>query len=133
MPDALEQKIGIQSFDDSWMTCSLCRRDDRCLTNVNAACYDSRAMARRRHRNKHIEAAVRYAESVGWRVEISGGHAWGRLFCPEPSREGCIICVWSTPRSAENHARHIRREVDLCPHGDQDAVAYESEEDQDGS
>ncbi|HMP71533.1 MAG TPA: hypothetical protein PKA76_19460 [Pirellulaceae bacterium] len=73
-------------------------------------------MSRARHPNKHIEKAIRYAESLGWRVEVSGGHAWGRLFCPQSSREGCIVSVWSTPRIPENHARHIWREVDLCPH-----------------
>ncbi len=73
-------------------------------------------MSRPRHPDKHIEQAVAYAESLGWRVEISGGHAWGRLFCPFADRYGCIISVWSTPRVAQNHARHIRREVDACPH-----------------
>ena len=73
-------------------------------------------MSRPRHPNKHIEEAIRYAESVGWRVQVSGGHAWGRLFCPQSSQQGCIISVWSTPRNPENHARHIWREVDLCPH-----------------
>jgi hypothetical protein len=59
---------------------------------------------------------VRYAEQLGWRVELSNGHAWGRLFCPFASRSGCIVSVWSTPRSPENHARHIRKSVDACPH-----------------
>jgi len=31
-------------------------------------------MFRPRHPNKHIEQAVKYAESLGWRVEISGGY-----------------------------------------------------------
>ena len=73
-------------------------------------------MGRSRHPNKHIEKAVAYAESLGWHVEPSDGHAWGRLFCPNATREGCIVSVWSTPRVPENHARHIRREVDICPH-----------------
>jgi hypothetical protein len=73
-------------------------------------------MGRPRHSNKHIELAVQYAEALGWRLEMSNGHAWGRLFCPHATREGCIVSVWSTPRNPENHARHIRREVDLCPH-----------------
>ncbi|REK21671.1 MAG: hypothetical protein DWQ45_16860 [Planctomycetota bacterium] len=73
-------------------------------------------MHRPRHPNKHIEAAVRYAEAQGWRVVSSNGHAWARLFCPHQSHEGCKISVWSTPRNPENHARHIRREVDVCPH-----------------
>ena len=73
-------------------------------------------MPRPRHPDKHIEQAVRYAESLGWQWQVSSGHAWGRLFCPEATREGCIVSVWSTPRIPENHARHIRREVDLCRH-----------------
>lgn len=83
-------------------------------------------MARPRHPNKTIEKAIAYAETVGWRVEISNGHAWGRLYCPERSREGCKLSIWSTPRNLENHARHIRREVDMCPHfGDDDEDVIE--------
>jgi hypothetical protein len=74
------------------------------------------SMNRPRHPKPPVEKAVRYAEELGWHVEISAGHAWGRLFCPFSSREGCIISVWSTPRSPENHARHIRKAVDACPH-----------------
>lgn len=85
-------------------------------------------MARPRHPDKHIEAAVQYAESRGWRVQVSNGHAWGRLFCPDGTPAGCIISVWSTPRKPQNHARHIRREVDRCPHAPPtDSVATEKE------
>jgi hypothetical protein len=73
-------------------------------------------MSRPRHPNKHIEKAIQYAEQQGWRVEISNGHDWGRLFCPLGQRGGCIIGVFSTPRNPENHARHIQSEIDLCPH-----------------
>ncbi|MEZ6102670.1 MAG: hypothetical protein R3E01_27330 [Pirellulaceae bacterium] len=93
-------------------------------------------MSRPRHPNKHIENAVSYAESLGWRVEISGGHAWGRLFCPQSSREGCIVSVWSTPRKPENHARQIWREVDLCPHSGETIdgeVGDEPEQDDDNA
>lgn len=71
---------------------------------------------RPRHPDTAIEKAVQYAEHLGWRVVMSTGHAWGRLLCPHSSRMGCIISVWSTPRNADNHARHIRRIVDSCPH-----------------
>lgn len=74
-------------------------------------------ISRPRHPRPAIEKVVRYAEQLGWRVELSSGHAWGRLYCPFSSRQGCIISVWSTPRSDENHARHIRKVVDACPHG----------------
>jgi hypothetical protein len=73
-------------------------------------------MARPRHPNKHIEAAVQYAEEQGWEVQLSEGHAWGRLYCPLRTREGHIISVWSTPRKPEDHARFIRRKVDACDH-----------------
>ena len=73
-------------------------------------------MNRPRHPDKHIEQSIQYAESLGWRVLLSRGHAWGHLYCPFSSRDGCKISVWSTPRVPENHARHVRREIDLCPH-----------------
>ncbi len=73
-------------------------------------------MSRPRHPKPAIERAVQYAEQQGWNVEISNGHAWGRLYCPFSTREGCIISVWSTPRSPDNHARQICKKVDLCPH-----------------
>jgi hypothetical protein len=73
-------------------------------------------MARPRHPNKHIEKAIQYAEGLGWRVRKSKGHAWGRIYCPLATPEGCIVSIHSTPKNPENHARHIRREVDLCPH-----------------
>jgi hypothetical protein len=69
-----------------------------------------------RHPNKHIAEAVKYAESLGWRLTKSEGHCWGHLWCPESSREGCRIRVFSTPRVPENHARLIRKDVDSCPH-----------------
>ena len=72
--------------------------------------------SRPRHSKPVIEQAVQYAEALGWRVVISNGHAWGRLFCPRSTREGCIISVWSTPRNPDNHARHIRKVIDSCPH-----------------
>ncbi len=85
------------------------------LTRVNIPSYHA-PMGRPRHPNKHIEAAVRYAEASGWRVERSKGHAWGHLLCPCATREGCIVSVWSTPRNPESHARNIRRNIDQCPH-----------------
>ena len=90
-------------------------------------------MARPRHPNKHIERAVQYAEALGWRLEISNGHAWGRLFCPLTTREGCIVSVWSTPHKPENHARHIRREVDLCPHGQHNTMSDAEEDVENGT
>ncbi|MDA0818623.1 MAG: hypothetical protein O2946_13805 [Planctomycetota bacterium] len=74
-------------------------------------------MARSRHPDKHIEEAVRAAEQRGWRVERSGGHAWGRLHCPAGVRGGCIVSVYSTPRNPVAHARLIRKAVQRCDHG----------------
>jgi len=73
-------------------------------------------MARPRHPNKEIEEAVRYAENLGWTVEMSNGHAWGHLLCPHHTPDGCIVSVWSTPKNAQNHAKGIRRVVDRCNH-----------------
>ena len=75
-------------------------------------------MARPRHPNKEIEEAIAYAESKGWRNKASGGsaHAWGRLLCPETTREGCQLSIWSTPKNASNHAKQILRRVENCPH-----------------
>ena len=84
-------------------------------------------MSRPKHPNKHIERAIKYAESSAWRVELSKGHAWGHLLCPLRTREGCIVGVWSTPKNPENHARQITREVDLCPHRPDSVVPEEDE------
>ena len=47
-------------------------------------------MSRSRHPDPDIEDAVRYAETAGWRVRMSKGHAWGRLFCPHAAPDGSI-------------------------------------------
>jgi hypothetical protein len=39
-------------------------------------------MARKPHSKPDIEAALRHAEKHGWRVEIGGSHAWGKMYCP---------------------------------------------------
>jgi len=75
-------------------------------------------MPRPVHPNKHIEDALQYAESNGWRIEKRArGHAWGRAYCSGRERGACMFSVWSTPRVPENHARQIRRQVDRCTHG----------------
>ncbi len=75
-------------------------------------------MNRNRHPNKEIEAALEYAEANGWRVEIGGGHCWGRLLCPENkgcrNRLFCANLIWSTPKNPQGHARNIRKWVDGC-------------------
>ena len=76
-------------------------------------------MARKPHPKADIEAAVRHAESHGWRVVPGGSHCWGRMYCPARSdecrcAEFCIASIWSTPKNAGNHARQLRRVVDNC-------------------
>lgn len=79
-------------------------------------------MGRTVHPKKDVEEALRYAEANGWRVERSGGHAWGKIYCPYNEAdcrcgEFCITCVWSTPGNPGNHARALMRVVDRCvPH-----------------
>ena len=74
--------------------------------------------SRKKHPNKEIEAAIKQAESLGWRYKKAGhsAHAWGRLLCPLESKEGCALSVWSTPRNPMTHARQIRKRVEQCPH-----------------
>lgn len=79
-------------------------------------------MARKRHAKQEIETALRYAEAHGWRVEIGGSHAWGKIYCPYNDKdcrcgEFCISSIWSTPRNSANHARQIKRVVDHCALG----------------
>ncbi len=76
-------------------------------------------MARALHPKKDVENALRHAERNGWRVEVGGSHAWGKIYCPYNDKECrcgefCIASVWSTPKSAVNHARALIRVVDSC-------------------
>ena len=75
-------------------------------------------MARPTHPNKEIEAAIRYAESKGWRFKSAGksAHAWRRLFCRQADQSGCQMSVWSTPKHAEDFAKQVRRKADKCAH-----------------
>lgn len=76
-------------------------------------------MSRSRHPKKEVEAAIAHAEENGWRVSVGGAHAWGAIYCPYKDDECrcgtfCTASVWSTPKSAENHAKQLRRVVDNC-------------------
>jgi len=76
-------------------------------------------MSRPPHPKKEIEAALKHVEAEGWRVEVGGSHAWGRIYCPYNDAECrcgefCIASVWSTPRNPRSHARALRRVVDKC-------------------
>lgn len=72
----------------------------------------------RKHPNKEIQAAIDFAISKGWRIIKAGSsaHAFCRIYCPENNRNGCKLSIYSTPRSAKNHARLIVRRVNDCPH-----------------
>ena len=76
---------------------------------------------RKKHPNKHIEAALAHAEAAGWRIKVGGGsaHAWGVMYCPHNDPECrcgefCVTSIWSTPGNPENHAKQLRRVVDRC-------------------
>jgi hypothetical protein len=76
-------------------------------------------MTRASHPKKEVEQAIRYAEGNGWRVEVGGSHAWGRMYCPYNDAECrcgdfCIVSIWSTPKSPGNLARKLKRVVDNC-------------------
>ncbi|HEX3599531.1 MAG TPA: hypothetical protein VHU84_05275 [Lacipirellulaceae bacterium] len=71
-----------------------------------------------RHPKKEIQSAIEYAQDRGWHFTKAGprAHIYGTLYCSHEGRDGCRVGVFSTPRSPSNHASHIRRRVDRCPH-----------------
>lgn len=78
---------------------------------------------RKRHPAKDIEAVIKFAESKGWRIVSAGSsaHCWGRMLCPfgdknEKCRCGefCSVSIWSSPRSAVNHAKQLRKAIEKC-------------------
>ena len=76
-------------------------------------------MTRTKHPQKDVEAALAHAEAQGWRIEIGGAHAWGKMYCPyndEECRCGihCITSIWSTPKNPGSFAKALRRVVDNC-------------------
>ncbi|MBP0021367.1 MAG: hypothetical protein J7647_27905 [Cyanobacteria bacterium SBLK] len=76
-------------------------------------------MVRKTHSKLEVENALKYVEQNGWRVDVGGSHAWGKIYCPYNDKECrggifCIASIWSTPKNAGNHAKQIRRVVDNC-------------------
>lgn len=72
----------------------------------------------KKHSNKHIQAAIEYALDQGW-VWVAPGdsaHCFCKLRCgnPEGEHRDHQMSVWSTPKSAENHAKQIIRMVKRC-------------------
>lgn len=78
---------------------------------------------RPRHPSKEIEGAVSYLESLGWTWHETGksAHSWGKMLCPHHDRTGCTAYVWSTPRSADTHAKQLKGHGNKCAHGDMEA------------
>ena len=73
----------------------------------------------KKHPNKEIQAALKYAVQKGWTIQVGGSHAWGQILCPYNDQdcrcgEFCRVSIWSTPRNPDNHAKQIRRVVDNC-------------------
>ncbi len=70
------------------------------------------------HPNKHIRQALEEAIAAGWTFEKSSprAHAYGILRCGFRGRGGCQMSIYGTPRSAEIHARKIRKRIDRCSH-----------------
>ena len=89
-------------------------------------------MVRAKHPNKEVEDALRHAEACGWRIEVGGSHAWGRMYCPHNDPECrcgefCITSIWSTPKNAGNHARQLKRVADNCAIRKRKAATAEGE------
>nr|WP_318381681.1 hypothetical protein [uncultured Enterobacter sp.] len=68
------------------------------------------------HPDKHLRAAIDYALSEGWTFTPGGAsaHCFGRLVCGSPGHKDHMMSIWSTPRSAQNHAKQIIRMVRRC-------------------
>jgi hypothetical protein len=48
-------------------------------------------MARTRHPKKEVEEAIQHAEANGWRIQIGGSHAWGKMYCPTTMRSAAAV------------------------------------------
>lgn len=72
----------------------------------------------KKHSNKEVRAAIKYAIAQGWEFDERNGHAFGILNCPtnKGCRGGhyCTLSVWSTPKSPENHAKSIMSAINKC-------------------
>jgi hypothetical protein len=69
-----------------------------------------------KHPKKPVEAALKRAESQGFRVETNRGH-WGIIYCTGGEASKCPpFSINGSPRNAENEARRIDRFLARCPH-----------------
>ena len=78
-------------------------------------------MVRPSHPKKEVEEALRHAEGQGWRVEVGGSHAWGRMYCPYNDEE-CRCGEFCIAVPAEQHAEQDVAMVAIVgkTHGDGD-------------
>jgi hypothetical protein len=60
------------------------------------------------HSQKQIRGGLDDAAAAGFKVDptTAHGHSWGYIDCPNCAGR---FYVWSTPASADRHARQIRR------------------------
>lgn len=71
---------------------------------------------RAKHPKKQVEAALKRAESVGFRVESGRGH-WGVIYCPGSEAGKCPpFSVNGSPKDPDNETKRIGRFVARCPH-----------------
>lgn len=69
-----------------------------------------------KHPRKQVEAALKQAESAGFRVETGRGH-WGVLYCAGSKKGQCSpFSVNGSPKNPDNEAKRITRFVARCPH-----------------
>ena len=62
-------------------------------------------VSRGRHPKSAVASVLSKAKSYGLVVdEDHNGHRWGYLRCP---RCGLNAIIWSTPRSADSHAKRL--------------------------
>lgn len=77
----------------------------------------------KKHTSKEIQKSIKYAMENGWKLKEPGksAHSWGVLHCSNNDSscrcgEFCKMSIWSTPKSAVNHAKQIKKHVDKCIH-----------------
>lgn len=90
-------------------------------TNVYRAAYTTEESFKggksiAKHKDKHIQAAIDYAISQGWRLVKGGGssHCYAQIRCGNSEHGTHMMSIWSTPKNCENHAKQIRRKVNQC-------------------
>lgn len=67
------------------------------------------------HPDETIEAAIKYAEELGWKYQplASALHVWGRLLCPWHAKEEHYISIYTALRGS-NVAQLILNVIYKC-------------------